>query len=154
MQQYHEAGYDSYITGLCFLRLLSLNMTGGKLEFEKASKFLNRIFLMRCSMDYLNLSGSDQIPDLSSVFHVSGFPVTWKTRDIQQQFKGTVGNTVVKWIDDKNCLVHVIEKDKCHLVKELQVEFSVKPYQNVNQPPAEEVIVKKRKRDSDACVIF
>ncbi|KAG8145867.1 hypothetical protein E2320_012326, partial [Naja naja] len=92
-EQLHEAGYDAYITGLCFISMA--NFLGSFLSpptnhVSARSKliepFFNKLFLMRVmDIPYLNLQGPDLQPKRDHVLYVT-FPKEWKTSDLYQLF--------------------------------------------------------------------
>ncbi|CAF98128.1 unnamed protein product, partial [Tetraodon nigroviridis] len=67
-EQLHEAGYDAYITGLCFISMtnyLGSFLTPPKAYISARSKliepFFNKLFLMRIiDIPYLNITGPDR----------------------------------------------------------------------------------------------
>ncbi|XP_052615524.1 poly(A)-specific ribonuclease PARN isoform X3 [Peromyscus californicus insignis] len=99
-EQLHEAGYDAYITGLCFLSMA--NYLGSLLDPPKVcvstrskliEPFFNKLFLMRVmDIPYLNLEGPDLQPKRDHVLHVT-FPKEWKTSDLYQLFSAFAVNT-------------------------------------------------------------
>ncbi|XP_041134279.1 poly(A)-specific ribonuclease PARN-like [Polyodon spathula] len=105
-EQLHEAGYDAYITGLCFISManfLGSFLSPPKPHVSARSKliepFFNKLFLMRIvDIPYLNLSGPDLQPKRDNVLYVT-FPKAWKTSDLYQLFSA-FGNIQVSWIDD------------------------------------------------------
>uniref|UniRef100_A0A4W2FSE4 Poly(A)-specific ribonuclease PARN n=1 Tax=Bos indicus x Bos taurus TaxID=30522 RepID=A0A4W2FSE4_BOBOX len=68
-EQLHEAGYDAYITGLCFISManyLGSFLSPPKSHVSARSKliepFFNKLFLMRVmDIPYLNLEGPDSV---------------------------------------------------------------------------------------------
>ncbi|KAB0346796.1 hypothetical protein FD754_011653, partial [Muntiacus muntjak] len=79
-EQLHEAGYDAYITGLCFI-----SMANYLVHYPFSFSF-GRLFLMRVmDIPYLNLEGPDLQPKRDHVLHVT-FPKEWKTSDLYQLF--------------------------------------------------------------------
>ncbi|XP_051037417.1 poly(A)-specific ribonuclease PARN isoform X3 [Phodopus roborovskii] len=99
-EQLHEAGYDAYITGLCFISMA--NYLGSLLgppkmcvssRSELIEPFFNKLFLMRVmDIPYLNLEGPDLQPKRDHVLHVT-FPKEWKTSDLYQLFSAFAVNT-------------------------------------------------------------
>ena len=118
--KYHEAGYDAFVTGLCFIGLS--NRLGALSQDRDArhpksgeprvlpdspllSPFLNKLNLMRMAdIPYLNLDGAEVEPERGHVFHVT-FPKEWKTSDVASIFSGSVGGVQVSWIDDSTAFV-------------------------------------------------
>uniref|UniRef100_A0A7M4E7L4 Poly(A)-specific ribonuclease PARN n=1 Tax=Crocodylus porosus TaxID=8502 RepID=A0A7M4E7L4_CROPO len=99
-EQLHEAGYDAYITGLCFISManfLGSFLSPPKNHVSARSKliepFFNKLFLMRVTdIPYLNLEGPDLQPKRDHVLHVT-FPKEWKTSDLYQLFSAFAVNT-------------------------------------------------------------
>ncbi|KAG5676597.1 hypothetical protein PVAND_006420 [Polypedilum vanderplanki] len=85
----HEAGYDSFLTGYCFLALLDHLNVPLELNFEKSkalAPFLNRIALQRIALPYIHITGDEPKLNRTHVFHIK-FPQTWQVSDIQDHFK-------------------------------------------------------------------
>ncbi|XP_041959548.1 poly(A)-specific ribonuclease PARN isoform X1 [Alosa sapidissima] len=120
-EQLHEAGYDAYITGLCFISManyLGSFLPSPKSHISAKSKliepFFNKLFLMRIiDIPYLNLSGPDLQPKRDHVLYVT-FPKEWKTSDLYQLFSA-FGNIVVSWIDDTSAFVSLSQTDQVQI---------------------------------------
>ncbi|NXE03534.1 PARN ribonuclease, partial [Lophotis ruficrista] len=120
-EQLHEAGYDAYITGLCFISMA--NFLGSFLSPPKKhvsarsqliEPFINKLFLMRVmDIPYLNLEGPDLQPKRDHVLHVS-FPKEWKTSDLYQLFSA-FGNIRVSWIDDTSAFVSLSQPEQVQI---------------------------------------
>uniref|UniRef100_A0A8C3WII5 Poly(A)-specific ribonuclease PARN n=1 Tax=Catagonus wagneri TaxID=51154 RepID=A0A8C3WII5_9CETA len=80
-EQLHEAGYDAYITGLCFISMASYLgsfLSPPKVHVSARSKliepFFNKLFLMRVmDIPYLNLEGPDCNIQISWIDDTSAF---------------------------------------------------------------------------------
>ncbi|XP_072916357.1 poly(A)-specific ribonuclease PARN isoform X1 [Hemitrygon akajei] len=120
-EQLHEAGYDAYITGLCFISManhLGSFLSPPKVFVPAKSKlvepFINKLFLMRViDIPYLNLSGPDLQPKRDHVLHVR-FPKEWKTSDLYQLFSA-FGNIQVSWIDDTSAFVALSQREQVQI---------------------------------------
>ncbi|KAJ8391844.1 hypothetical protein AAFF_G00084600 [Aldrovandia affinis] len=120
-EQLHEAGYDAYITGLCFISMtnyLGSFLTPPKMHISARSKliepFFNKLFLMRIiDIPYLNISGPDLQPKRDHVLYVT-FPKEWKTSDLYQLFSA-FGNIQVSWIDDTSAFVSLSQTDQVQI---------------------------------------
>ncbi|MBN3287413.1 PARN ribonuclease, partial [Polyodon spathula] len=120
-EQLHEAGYDAYITGLCFISManfLGSFLSPPKPHVSARSKliepFFNKLFLMRIvDIPYLNLSGPDLQPKRDNVLYVT-FPKAWKTSDLYQLFSA-FGNIQVSWIDDTSAFVSLGQVDQVQI---------------------------------------
>ncbi|XP_030338211.1 poly(A)-specific ribonuclease PARN isoform X1 [Strigops habroptila] len=120
-EQLHEAGYDAYITGLCFISMA--NFLGSFLSPPKnhvsarsnlIEPFFNKLFLMRVmDIPYLNLEGPDLQPKRDHVLHVT-FPKEWKTSDLYQLFSA-FGNIQVSWIDDTSAFVSLSKPEQVQI---------------------------------------
>ncbi|MBN3318078.1 PARN ribonuclease, partial [Atractosteus spatula] len=120
-EQLHEAGYDAYITGLCFISMANYFgtfLTPPKQHISARSKliepFFNKLFLMRViDIPYLNISGPDLQPKRDHVLYVT-FPKEWKTSDLYQLFSA-FGNIQVSWIDDTSAFVCLSQTDQVQI---------------------------------------
>ncbi|XP_051037418.1 poly(A)-specific ribonuclease PARN isoform X4 [Phodopus roborovskii] len=120
-EQLHEAGYDAYITGLCFISMA--NYLGSLLgppkmcvssRSELIEPFFNKLFLMRVmDIPYLNLEGPDLQPKRDHVLHVT-FPKEWKTSDLYQLFSA-FGNIQISWIDDTSAFVSLSQPEQVQI---------------------------------------
>ncbi|KAK7862589.1 hypothetical protein R5R35_004199 [Gryllus longicercus] len=118
----HEAGYDAYLTGVCFLTLANYL---GSLE-EPAKKpvlpnspllrpYINRLHLMRVQdVTFIDLTGEDAEPPRDHVFHVT-FPKEWKTYDLTQLFS-PFGSVYVSWLTEASAYVGLHRRDQAQLV--------------------------------------
>ncbi|XP_047388703.1 poly(A)-specific ribonuclease PARN isoform X2 [Sciurus carolinensis] len=117
-EQLHEAGYDAYITGLCFISManyLGSFLSPPKIHVSARSKliepFFNKLFLMRVmDIPYLNLEGPDLQPKRDHVLHVT-FPKEWKTSDLYQLFSA-FGSIQISWIDDTSAFVSLSQPEQ------------------------------------------
>ncbi|XP_028828038.1 poly(A)-specific ribonuclease PARN [Denticeps clupeoides] len=120
-EQLHEAGYDAYITGLCFISManyLGSFLTPPRSHISAKSKliepFHNKLFLMRIiDIPYLNISGPDLQPKRDHVLYVT-FPKEWKTSDLYQLFSA-FGNIQVSWIDDTSAFVSLSQTEQVQI---------------------------------------
>uniref|UniRef100_A0AAR2JSZ1 Poly(A)-specific ribonuclease PARN n=1 Tax=Pygocentrus nattereri TaxID=42514 RepID=A0AAR2JSZ1_PYGNA len=120
-EQLHEAGYDAYITGLCFVSManyLGSFLTPPRAHISARSKliepFYNKLFLMRVvDIPYLNISGPDLQPKRDHVLYVT-FPKEWKTSDLYQLFSA-FGNIQVSWIDDTSAFVSLSQLEQVQI---------------------------------------
>ncbi|XP_063125345.1 poly(A)-specific ribonuclease PARN isoform X9 [Rattus norvegicus] len=120
-EQLHEAGYDAYITGLCFISmanylgsLLSPPKTCVSARSKLIEPFFNKLFLMRVmDIPYLNLEGPDLQPKRDHVLHVT-FPKEWKTSDLYQLFSA-FGNIQISWIDDTSAFVSLSQPEQVQI---------------------------------------
>ncbi|XP_076997854.1 poly(A)-specific ribonuclease PARN isoform X3 [Tamandua tetradactyla] len=120
-EQLHEAGYDAYITGLCFISManyLGSFLSPPKIHVSARSKliepFFNKLFLMRVmDIPYLNLEGPDLEPKRDHVLHVT-FPKEWKTSDLYQLFSA-FGNIQISWIDDTSAFVSLSQPEQVQI---------------------------------------
>uniref|UniRef100_A0A674CUY2 Poly(A)-specific ribonuclease PARN n=1 Tax=Salmo trutta TaxID=8032 RepID=A0A674CUY2_SALTR len=115
-EQLHEAGYDAYITGLCFISMANYLGTTIYTRYNATltSHVFARLFLMRIiDIPYLNISGPDLQPKRDHVLYVT-FPKEWKTSDLYQLFSA-FGNIQVSWIDDTSAFVSLSQTDQVQI---------------------------------------
>uniref|UniRef100_A0A182QCC8 Poly(A)-specific ribonuclease RNA-binding domain-containing protein n=1 Tax=Anopheles farauti TaxID=69004 RepID=A0A182QCC8_9DIPT len=105
-EKQHEAGYDAYLTGLCFLGLVSRFKT----DLTQLTKntilkhYLNRIFITRLNdVNFINLNGKEPSQNRDHIFFVT-FPETWRGSDIVSKFK-PFGPVHISWLDSTSAFV-------------------------------------------------
>ncbi|XP_055686849.1 poly(A)-specific ribonuclease PARN-like [Lutzomyia longipalpis] len=109
----HEAGYDAFITGICFISLATfLKIPPKELNgnCKKLKSFKNKIFLMGLEdISCINLTGPDGKPSRQHVFHTT-FPSTWKSGDIVRHFRN-FGQIHIKWISEGSAFVALQQRE-------------------------------------------
>jgi len=126
-ERFHEAGYDAFITGLCFIAMAnrfgdlcssSDKQTSKSLKNKSQvlpdnpllAPFYNKLYLMKISdIPYMNLAGEDLKPERAHVFHVQ-FPKEWKTQDLIHLFN-PFGHVFISWVDDTSAFVSLKDRD-------------------------------------------
>ncbi|XP_055310617.1 poly(A)-specific ribonuclease PARN-like isoform X2 [Sitodiplosis mosellana] len=114
----HEAGYDSYMTGVCFLGLArKLNVNNADISSKSAQlrPLLNKIFVMRLTdIYYIDLTGTEPKPNREHVFHVT-FPETWAQTDIINHFR-KFGPVFIRWIDNTSAFVSLMNRENAPIL--------------------------------------
>nr|CAI5860607.1 unnamed protein product [Callosobruchus analis] len=115
----HQAGFDAYLTGVCFLALWKhlglLKKLDDKKTFTNFSllkPYLNRYFICHLELNKFVLMYMN--PPRDHVFHLS-FPKEWKTNDISHLFS-PFGNVYVSWIDETSAYVTLHKKEQAATV--------------------------------------
>ncbi|CAH0701407.1 unnamed protein product [Spodoptera exigua] len=116
----HEAGYDAYITGLCFL---AMHAHLARMRGEESDRvvpqsvtlkpFLNKLFLAKTARQdspYINLVGSEPTPPRDHVFHLV-FPKEWQRNDLSQLFS-PFGAVTVYFLDECSAFVGLDQRDQ------------------------------------------
>ncbi|XP_029035611.1 poly(A)-specific ribonuclease PARN-like isoform X3 [Osmia bicornis bicornis] len=122
VEKCHEAGYDAYITGICFIALSDYL---GTLQTPEVSvvlsdspllnPFLNKLIIARLKdIPYINLIGDDPNPSRDHVFHLT-FPKDWKLNDICQLFS-PFGGVYVSWLSDTTAYVGLNRREQVNAV--------------------------------------
>ncbi|XP_076248460.1 poly(A)-specific ribonuclease PARN isoform X2 [Calliopsis andreniformis] len=114
----HEAGYDAYITGICFISLCNYLGSLHKPEIPLVladspllNPFVNKLLIARLKdFPYINLVGKDPNPSRDHVFHIT-FPKEWKHNDISQLFS-PFGGVYVSWLSDTSAYVALNRRDQ------------------------------------------
>lgn len=136
----HEAGYDAYLTGICFALLIKHLGTLVKPKINQydlvlMSPYQNKLHLTYShDVKFLNLSEDEVVPDRSHVFYVS-FPNIWQSNDLYELFS-SYGNISIGWINDSSAFCALKESQNApkarqafkHLPKTLP--YSVVSYQD------------------------
>ncbi|KZC04656.1 Poly(A)-specific ribonuclease PARN [Dufourea novaeangliae] len=89
-EKYHEAGYDAYITGICFIALCN--------------------YLVLILLIFSCLAN----PSRDHVFHLT-FPKEWKLSDISQLFS-PFGSVYVSWLSDMSAYVALNRREQASVV--------------------------------------
>lgn len=121
----HEAGYDAYITAICFIALSnylgSLQNPEVPIVLSESpllNPFLNKLLILRLKdVPYINLVGKDPIPSRDHVFHIT-FPKDWKLSDIFQLFS-PFGGVYVSWLSDTSAYVGLHRRDQINSVAKM-----------------------------------
>ncbi|XP_033215427.1 poly(A)-specific ribonuclease PARN-like isoform X2 [Belonocnema kinseyi] len=157
----HEAGYDAYMTGLCFI---SMSNHLGSLENPPIdtvlsdspllNPFVNKLIIARLKdVPYINLAGKDPNPSRDHVFHLS-FPREWKMSDITQLFN-PYGGVFVSWLSDTSAYVSLNKRDQTKTVLKNVLNtdaFTIKKYaehQVSTELQTSTQVLRKRKLNSD-----
>ncbi|KAI8825287.1 ribonuclease H-like domain-containing protein [Fimicolochytrium jonesii] len=111
----HEAGYDAYVTGVIFGKLLGVAtdlQAGERISWghESIAAAANKVHMMRSDMPYFDLDG-EQEPDRSNVFHISGFTQAVSFHDVQQEFED-LGDISVNQLTKESCYIIVKDRSK------------------------------------------
>lgn len=119
---FHEAAFDAYCTGVCFIRLAHYIQDKRKQSLAKivpsselVREVANKIFMMRSTIAF-SLDSPNEAPDRSQAFKVFGFNESVQTGHILDWFK-PFGRVIVKWLDDTSAIVMVQDKSKIEEIR-------------------------------------
>ena len=154
----HEAGYDSYLTGYCFLVLLKyLKVPMCQFEPSKCKElnpFLNRIALQRIQNPYIYITGKEPTFSRSHVFFIS-FPPTWQTSDVQDHFKN-YGPVNLTWQSNTSAFISLYNKENASCVLKtisrpagFEVQ-SLAEFQAADDKRKRDLSRKRKKEDSES----
>ncbi|KAJ6242109.1 poly(a)-specific ribonuclease pnldc1 [Anaeramoeba flamelloides] len=110
----HEAGYDAYMTGLIFLKLLQVIKPNFNFNLKNKLllKYKNMINLMDCDYKYINLENEKKlIEDPEDKFHISNIPTYWRYNNAREEFE-IQGIKVRPRFLSKNSILLTISKEK------------------------------------------
>ncbi|KPJ21239.1 Poly(A)-specific ribonuclease PARN [Papilio machaon] len=135
----HEAGFDAYVTGLCFLAMHQhlARMRGDQPQrlpdpdCAALKPFLNKLFLAKTAYQdspYINLTGADPTPSRDHVFYLT-FPKEWQRNDINDLFS-TYGPVTVQFLDETSALVALTRRDQIHSIRDFfeHTHISLTPF--------------------------
>ncbi|KAK6624118.1 hypothetical protein RUM44_010976 [Polyplax serrata] len=112
-KKYHQAAYDSYMTGLAFLSML--NDLGLNIESLSLQNYVNKLSVRKMhDISYMNIGGKDAEPDRRGVYHLT-FPKDWKRDHITGLFKNC-GFVNISWINNTSAFIKV----KSDFIKEVE----------------------------------
>lgn len=152
----HEAGYDAYLTGMCFLGLVS------RFEVDLQNptkdpvlrKYLNRIFILRLAdINYIYLNGSEPTHSRDHVFYVT-FPETWRSNDLVAKFK-PFGSVHLTWMDNTSAFVTLHNRTASSLVLKTigyHTGFSIYSFAQFSQMKLQHTGVKRGRNSSTGAV--
>uniref|UniRef100_A0A8C2HJ96 Poly(A)-specific ribonuclease (deadenylation nuclease) n=1 Tax=Cyprinus carpio TaxID=7962 RepID=A0A8C2HJ96_CYPCA len=115
-EQLHEAGYDAFITGLCFISManyLGSFLTPPKSHISARSKLLEPFY-----NKYQMFCVFSVQPKRDHVLYVT-FPKEWKTSDLYQLFSA-FGNIQVSWVDDTSAFVCLSQTEQVQIGETLR----------------------------------
>jgi len=123
----HEAGYDSYMTGVVFLHLMQRickdeDLSNPFVESRALKKFENSMNLFASPSPFV-VSGTSMEEGKPNVFHLS-FNEILQTNDIYDIFEGIP--IQIKWINNTSCFVIVTDLSLVKKVKEEVMKERVK----------------------------
>jgi hypothetical protein len=154
---YHQAGFDAYATGVCFLRSIAVETGHKKTRInlkDATDNYRNRIYIMNSCLPYIPLDGQTVSADYSNIFKLHRFPSSWKTGDIQQNLKD-LGPFTVKWIDDQSCLLILrdttyipVARDRTKRAVKKSHKYVLEMYEDPTNSGLENSSGSKRKRES------
>ncbi|XP_015110042.1 poly(A)-specific ribonuclease PARN [Diachasma alloeum] len=177
---YHEAGFDAYVTGLCFVAMANYLGSQQSTKVDTVlpdssllGPFLNKLLILRLKdFPYINLVGPDPNPSRDHVFHVT-FPKNWKLNNLSQTFNPW-GGVYVSWLSDTTAYVGLNRREQapglrkkvkknghlgdCQIQTYTRHQASTESIKDNNtevdrkrkQPPTESSAVKKDTPRSDA----
>ena len=133
----HEAGYDSYLTGICFIGLsayLGSRVTPKVNKFDRIllKGFQNRLHLtFTHDIHYLNMEEDEPAPNRDHVFHIT-FPKEWKTNELFHLFSA-FGGVSIHWLNDSSAFCALRDSSNTlkimkSLVKNSSTTYKVIPY--------------------------
>lgn len=106
----HEAGYDAFVTGLSYARMLHYLESFNSNKNSLVDFYINKIFLMKTyDMSFIDLKSQQEEPKRDHVFYIE-FPPSWDTQDIYDLFN-PFGGIFIAWIDDKSSFVALQNTD-------------------------------------------
>ena len=109
-EKLHEAGYDAFLTGVCYLRMIRYLQSFNSNKQSMEEFYLNKIFLMKnYDLNFIDLKKAQDEPKRDNVFYVE-FPPNWQTQDIFDLFS-PFGSVFVGWINEYSAFVAIQNAD-------------------------------------------
>ncbi|XP_076764072.1 poly(A)-specific ribonuclease PARN [Xylocopa sonorina] len=154
----HEAGYDAYITGICFIALSNYL---GSLQDPKVpivlpdspllEPFVNKLVIgVLKDIPYIKLDGQDPDPCRNHVFHLT-FPKEWRFNNISHLFS-PFGSVQVSWLNDTSAYVALNRRDQADKVMEVLSnggkDYKMQPYYKHQLAISSDSANERRRRHS------
>ena len=127
-ERFHEAGYDSYITGYSFINLIrylyaqEFTSVNDMFSNDILAMYRNKIGITKgLDLKYMDLDKDDIVLVRNHVFHLT-FPKDWKANNIHTLFNDFGGLCNITFIDDvsafcvlkdASCASQVVDKLIC-----------------------------------------
>ncbi|XP_076040743.1 poly(A)-specific ribonuclease PARN-like [Oratosquilla oratoria] len=112
--QCHNAGFDAFMTGVCFLTMVKV-LDGPNwskksvVKSKKLAPYTSKLNMMKShDLPYLNLVGHDVQPKRDHIFHVE-IPPDWEAVRVKQLFH-MVGSIKLAWINSSSLYVIPLEE--------------------------------------------
>lgn len=103
-EKLHEAGYDAFLTGYCYLRMLNYLVSFNSSRQNLVDYYSNKIHLMRSfDIQFIDLKNKQDEPKRDNVFYLE-FPPAWEAQNIYDLFS-SFGSIFIGWIDDTSAFV-------------------------------------------------
>ena len=151
----HEAGYDSFLTGYCFLVILKyLKVPLDDFQPNKCKElnpFLNRIALFRIQQPYIYVTGKEPAITRDHVFSIK-FPTTWQTSDVQDHFKN-YGPVHCAWVNNGSAFVSLYNRENASCVIKTiarPAEFEIQSLADHQQQEKRDLSRKRKKENSES----
>lgn len=154
----HEAGYDSFLTGYCFLAILKY-LKVSLVDFQptkckELNPFLNRIALQRIQHPFIYVTGKEPTFSRTHVFFVT-FPPTWQTSDVTDHFKN-YGPVHVCWVNNTSAFIALYNKENSSCVLKTIARplgfdiLSLAQYQDAESKRQRDASRKRKKEESES----
>ena len=130
----HNAAYDSFITGVSFIRLISMLhkesfSSEGKLkEIISSENLLNKLYIMESDIEYFDIVNEEVVPDRSHIVYMYDFDKSWNTMKLKN-IADKHGDPFIKWIDDSSVLIIFSDAKKAdNFISQSAKEYKVMSY--------------------------
>ncbi|XP_059474312.1 poly(A)-specific ribonuclease PARN-like isoform X2 [Neocloeon triangulifer] len=119
----HEAGFDAYLTGLCFATMVKyLDKDNENFRIKTVSPKVLEAHINKLPYvfygdlpGFFDLNKDEPIVNRDHVFHMQ-VPTHWNTGDISKLYS-PFGGVKISWINNKECLVELFKKGEAKKVK-------------------------------------
>ncbi|XP_027202998.2 poly(A)-specific ribonuclease PARN-like [Dermatophagoides pteronyssinus] len=117
--RYHEAGYDSFITGCCFVQMIrylceqeNLLEDENLLNNKISNEFRNKISIFgNYDIKFLNLQGNDEPLNRNHIFHLN-FSKSFTRNDLNGIFSEFGGLYRIVFLDDESAFCIMKDENK------------------------------------------
>ncbi|KAJ8669286.1 hypothetical protein QAD02_000545 [Eretmocerus hayati] len=150
----HEAGYDAFATGVCFIalynRLASLNCSVSEnlsADSLLLKPYMNKLHITSVRDSHINLEGNDPVQSRGHVFHIT-FPREWRASDLSKVFS-PYGGARIYWLGDTTAYAELNHRDQVSAVVQnlfKSAQYTLQKYREYHKNSEMEKSVKQERK--------
>lgn len=123
-KKYHQAGYDSYITGVCFTQMIRLlyaknnrvMKAGDQFANDLLEVYRNKMYIVGIyDIGYFNLETEERLPIRDHIFYVT-YPPVWTKVELYKLFLPYGGLFTIRQLNETSSLCALREPQNADLV--------------------------------------
>jgi len=126
-EKLHEAGYDAYLTGLCYARMLNYLQSLNSSEESVVSIYSNKLHFMKgYDVTFFDFVKAQETPNREHVFYVE-HPAYWELQNLYDLFS-PFGNVFVSFINSTSAFAALMNPDHAKKVASQLIGLAGREY--------------------------